>query len=64
MQPHLQSIIDHSMTTQPETVPDYGIDSDHDEPKAAKIGNTSGLYPIDYIVDTSEPTSAAGTNLC
>ena len=43
-------------------VPDYGIDSDDDV--KAKIGNSSGLYPFNNLVDTSVPTLVDGMNSC
>ena len=44
-------------------VPDYGIFSDDDDVKA-KIGNSSGLYPFNNLVDTSVPTLVDGMNSC
>ena len=44
-------------------IPDYGVGSDEEDNKG-KIGNASGLYPFDYLVDTLVPILVGGMNLC
>lgn len=43
-------------------IPDYGVDSDEDN--KGKIGNASGLYPSNYLVDTLVPILVDGMSLC
>lgn len=44
-------------------IPDYGVGSDEEDNKG-KIGNSSGMYPFDYLVDTLVPILVGGMNLC
>jgi hypothetical protein len=44
-------------------IPDYGVGSDEEDNKG-KIGNASGLYPYNYLVDTLVPILVGGMNLC